>query len=307
MNPTGIFHLQSSGVSAKDPQWTNLAMDGVRVRTDWKTLQPSGATSYDWSALDLACDLAGNNSKQLGVSVNACLGVPTWVHSAGAKVIFITSKGVPNQMLAIPWDKVFLVHYESFITALAARYDGRFTYVPMGGLGQSMESYIAHDDATVKKLDKLGGLEAWKGSCVAITDAYASSFKTTPFIFTAAKPYGPYGNVPASVAALSEVVNQLAAKYPGRFGVMDCSLAVGSNTGYLPHMLVSKWSASCPCGLQFLTSTVGFGGHDLGGTLKQALDAGVALKAHFIEVYQVDANDPANTQLFQDTSARLVK
>ena len=60
-----------------------------------------------------------------------------------------------------------------------------------------------------------------------------------------------------------------------------------------------------PCGLQFLTSTRGFKGHSMGGSLAEALDAGVRLGAHWIEIYPLDGDNPANAKLLTDTAARL--
>ena len=60
-----------------------------------------------------------------------------------------------------------------------------------------------------------------------------------------------------------------------------------------------------PCGLQFLTSTRGFKGHSMGGSLAEALDAGVRLGAHWIEIYSLDGDNPANAKLLTDTAARL--
>ena len=94
--------------------------------------------------------------------------------------------------------------------------------------------------------------------------------------------------------ALERVVSAAAKKYPGRFGIMDCSLNARSRPEYPPNKLVQEFHATNPVGLQFLTSTEGFGNHDLGGALAQALDAGIALGAHYIEIYSKDADDPAN-------------
>src|SRR5206468_1729442 len=135
----------------------------------------------------------------------------------------------------------------------------------------------------------------------AITGAHATAFQLTPFIFTAAKPY----NSPAGRDALEHVISYLAPKYPKRFGVMNCSLNAHSRTGYLPNELVRRWSATNPCGLQFLTSTRGFNGRSIGGSLAEALDAGVRLGAHWIEIYSLDGDNPANAKLLTDTAARL--
>jgi hypothetical protein len=86
---------------------------------------------------------------------------------------------------------------------------------------------------------------------------------------------------------------------------MDCSLNSHSGRGYVPNAYVQKYSDTNPVGLQFLTSTRGFNRRQLGGSLAQALDAGVALGAHWIEIYSVDAGNPANEDLLKATAARL--
>jgi len=43
----------------------------------------------------------------------------------------------------------------------------------------------------------------------------------------------------------------------------------------------------------------------MGGSLSEALDAGVRLGAHWIEIYSLDGDNPANATLLTDTAARL--
>jgi hypothetical protein len=86
---------------------------------------------------------------------------------------------------------------------------------------------------------------------------------------------------------------------------MDYTLNSHSGPGYVPNVYVQKYSNTNPVGLQFLTSTRGFNRHELGGTLAQALDATVALGAHWVEIYCFDADNPANSDLLKATAARL--
>ena len=130
----------------------------------------------------------------------------------------------------------------------------------------------------------------WTASCNAIIDAHAENLHSTPFIFTAGKPFGGR----EGMQALDRVVSAAAKKYPGRFGIMNCTLNARSRSEFPPNKLVKEFHDTNPVGLQFLTGTKGFGNHDLGGTLGQALDAGTPLGAHYIEIYARDADDPAN-------------
>ena len=295
-SPHGIFDLMSDQVSESQPCWTNPAIDGVRWRGGWNRIQKRVDGPYDWSGPDAALALAQKHGKQIGMSFVALMAPPEGLEAAGCKFVQLSYGSVP-------WmnDPVFLAKWSDFIKAVAARYDGKIDYITMGGLGRVIESGIGRRPSDMKALDALGGLNGWESAAKAITAAHAGAFQQTPFIFTAAKPY----NNPAAKDVLERTLNDLAQKYPGRFGIMNCSLNAHSRTGYLPNELVRRWSARNPCGLQFLTSTQGFKGHSMGGSLADALQAGVRLGAHWLEIYTRDGDDPANAKLLRDTAAQL--
>jgi hypothetical protein len=295
-SPHGMFGLLRDTVSEKQGCWTNPALNGVRWRGGWNLVQKTVDGPYDWSGPDAALALAQKHGKQLGISFVALMAPPEGLEAAGCKFVQLS-------YAKIPWinDPVFMAKWKDFIKAAGARYDGKVDYIAMGGLGRVIESGIGARPNDMKALDALGGLAGWETAVKAITDAHAAAFLQTPFIFTAAKPY----RSPAGRDSLERVIDYLAAKYPHRFGIMNCSLNAHSSTGYLPNKFVQKWSATNPCGLQFLTSTRGFGGHTMGGSLAQALDAGVKLGAHWIEIYQLDGDNVANAKLLTDTAERL--
>jgi hypothetical protein len=295
-SPHGMFGILRDTVSETQPCWNNPALDGVRWRGGWNRVQKKVDGPYDWSGPDAALALAQKHGKQLGISFVALMAPPDGLEAAGCKFVQLSYGKVP-------WinDPVFLAKWSDFIKAAGARYDGKVDYIAMGGLGRVIESGIARKPSDMAALDALGGLGGWESAVKAITAAHAAAFQQTPFIFTAAKPY----RSPEGQATLRRVINDLAPKYPRRFGVMDCTLNAHSGTGYLPNELVRKWSATNPCGLQFLTSTRGFNGHYMRGSLADALDAGVRLGAHWIEIYTFDGDNPANAKLLNETAAKL--
>ena len=297
-HPVGLIEL--------DRGWTNPHIQGVRVRLGWSDIQPKSATAFDWSAIDTAIANAQQNHKLLGLSV-AMLGkkqdgsknaIPDWV-TAKQYPLPVTRSGNKRSVI-LPWDPAVQPALLAFVKALCAHVDGKVDYLAMGGLGVVIESYICRDPATIG-LTMDEATAKWTSSCNAIIDAHAQNLHSTPFIFTAAKPFAGR----AGVQALERVVSAAAKKYPGRFGIMDCSLNARSKTGYVPNRLVREFHDTNPVGLQFLTSTRGFGHHDLGGTLAQALDAGTALGAHFIEIYSHDADDPANAATLTTYATKL--
>jgi hypothetical protein len=297
-SPHGIFDLLTDTSGQNRACWTNHAIDGVRWRGTWNHVQREVNGPYDWSVPDAAVALAQRHGKQIGLSFAALMAPPEGLEAAECKFVQL-SYG------RIPWinDPVFLAKWTTFIKAAGARYDGKVDYIAMGGLGRVIESGIGATPSDMSALDAFGGLAGWEAAVKAITDAHAAAFLQTPFIFTAAKPY----KSPLAADSLRRVLDELARKYPRRFGIMDCSLNAHADTRYLPHEYVKKYSETNPVGLQFLTSTRGFGGHALGGTVAQTLDAAVALGAHWIEIYPLDGDDPANAELLKATSAKLAR
>lgn len=297
-HPAGLIEL--------DHGWTNPHVQGVRIRLGWSDVQPKSATEYDWSAIDSAIASAQQNHKLLGLSVAMCGrkegggrdSIPAWL-TAKQYSLPVTRSGNKRSII-LPWDHDVQPALLAFVKALCAHVDGKVDYLAMGGLGAVIESYICPDPATIG-LTMDEAVAKWTASSNEIIDAHAQNLHSTPFIFTAAKPFrGRPG-----VQALERVVSAAAKKYPGRFGIMDCSLNARSRPEYPPNALVLAFHDTNPVGLQFLTSTEGFGNHDLGGTIAQALDAGIALQAHYIEIYSKDADDPANAATLTTYAEKL--
>lgn len=303
--PHGIAALLQSDQTITESLFTLPGIDIVRIRTSWDTIQKN-ESSYDWSAIDAARSYAQANGRQLIISVVMCAGAPQFVYDAGAKVITLSSHDEATRM-PLPWDPVMLAKETNFINAMAERLDGdpAVAAIVMGGLGIIMEGYIAKTSKEISQLNANGGLPAYVAGAKKLIDVYAAAFKQTPFIYTAAKPYAASGGREEMI----EICDYGATTYSGRFGVMDAQLTPDSMvTEGSPHGLVHQYHTSNPTGLQFLTNSSGFGGHDLGGTVRQTLQAGVDLgPPNWIEVYFVDAKDPANVATFELIEPQLTK
>jgi hypothetical protein len=290
--PGGIIRFFSTNVSTPedDPSWNNTNLDGVRLRPVWSDLAPSSGT-IDWSSVDAIFDIAAERGKIVGLSVSAGLYSPEWVYDAGAMKYEILGGDAAGESMTLPWDPVFQIKWLPFIRAMGRRYDGNpsLRYVVISGLSQNLETNLSGSSADDVALTALGGKDAWIAAAKKIISVYAKAFPTTPFFITASRVFtNDYDNV-----ALKAVIDWGVATYPGRFGIMNSTLNADSSTVYYPNLAIYTYRDTQPVGFQMLCSSI----KDpvrLGGTLDQALHAGVLLGGEFVEVYQSDADAPVN-------------
>ena len=284
--PAGIVRLFSVDVARPEnsQSWTNTNIDGMRLRPIWSDVQPGSAT-FDWSKIDQLLGLATQHGKFIGLSVSAGTCTPQWVYDAGATKYHLQDGS--GLSMAIPWDAVFQSKWLAFVRTMGQRYDGNpaLGYVVISGLGQFIETVMARTSADDNALTALGGPPAWEAAAQQIIAAYADAFPTTPFFITGSKPFLGV----QTILSLQTVIDWAVTTYPGRFGIMNATLNAQSNTNYYPNLAIYTYYHTQPTGFQLLCSAI----HDprrLGGTLNQALTAGVLLGAKYVELYQDDAD-----------------
>ncbi len=289
----------------REPCWTNPNIQGVALRSQWGKIEPSEG-HFDWSLFDEGIALAKQYHKKVSLSVVAGTTTPTWVYQAGAtRFDFqkIHKRGeVEGMTQPLPWDKVFLSKWGAFVAEFSKRYDNtsEVAYVTMGGPGRRAETYFLDSAEDVAKLDSMGGIQRWVEGSEKIVDLYASAFQKTPFIFAIAPPIpGPAGN-----QALKELVDYGAATYPGRFGVRSDGLRPRYEKSSYAARAIRSLSNKAPVGFQMSLPSKG-GRQMSAGTLEDALNIGLELGAHFIEVYRYDCNDPSQAQVLERISAKL--
>jgi hypothetical protein len=299
--PAGIIRLFSTDVDnpGNSPSWTNVNLDGMRLRPGWDDVQTAPG-AYNWSATDAVVSLGSQYGKTIGLSVGAGVFSPQWLYDAGAtKYKLQDGSGLS---MPLPWDPIFLTKWLALVRAMGARYDGNpaLGYIVISGLGQNVETFLAQTAADDASLTALGGTTAWVAAAQEIISVYAEVFPTTPFFITACTPFANSDGLPA----LQQVVDWGVATYPGRFGIMNAGLNANSSTVYYPNSAIYTYGATQPVGFQMVCSSI-LDPARLGGTLGQALTKGVGLGAEFVEVYQSDADAPANQAVLANQGALL--
>jgi len=289
---SGIFDLLAGDTVEKpvtvpeltaNPCWVNPNIAGVVLRTSWAKVA-SAQNQFDWTYLDAGIALAESHNKKVCISVHAGVDSPGWIYSLGAKSLEIPGFGT----MPIPWDPVFQQNWASLVQTLGLRYDqvSVVTYVTMGGPGRLEEQYVCSSLASVRNFNAQGGIQAWMPVAEKIADMYATAFPNTPFLYAYGTPIpGPKSSVP-----FSDVTSYAVSAYPGRYGIKSDALKPHMSLSFWPSVHIPALSPSTTVGYQM---TAPFDGKQIfGGTLANALSIGIKTKAHFIEVYTVDCNNP---------------
>jgi len=299
---SGVFALLKKDTTARPIKnlpfrdcWTNPNIAGVVLRTDWATVEQAQDQFY-WAFLDTGLSLAQSHNKKIIISVDAGTSSPSWIYSLGAAQFTLMTYGI----MPCPWDSIFKYQWSRFLLQFGERYDSnpQLVCVTLTGPGRSVEYFFAQTTTDAKELRSDVGVQGWIDSANYNTDSFVSAMPTTPLFCTTGVPVIWQGAV-----AMTSVINYGFTKYPGQFGIQSNELtALPFQNGIFPHTTLTAGGLS-PMGFQML-QTVASG--RLQGTLQQALANGISVGAHFIEVYDVDCEDPNQQSVIAAANQQLI-
>ena len=307
--PAGILYLTDyrpeGGRDGRSP-FDNPAVDGVIFRTAWMVTETQDGV-YDWGQIDRHVNAARRTGKIFALGIVAGFRSPEWFMRSGAATMttdFTRSYAQSRQItVPVPWDSAFQRQWGELLQAAAARYDGEpsVAYVLIAGLGQAFEPFMARSQEDLRTFEGLGGLPRWIEGAKAVIDLYATHFRTTPFILTMHNPVPS----PEGQRAIRTVVEYGLRTYPGRFGIKYDGLDAVASSENAFHRAISEWSARTPVGYQMVWASEGINAKWLRGSLEDVLQRGVAMKAHFVEVYAIDCDNPRYAEVLKRTSIAL--
>jgi hypothetical protein len=238
---------------------------------------------------------------------------------AAFRVLSAPDEGI----MPVPWDPVFKSQWKTFVAALGARYDDnpQLRYMVMTGFQKSGECYLAQTAADVAFFDANAlaagylptetlpaGLVAWEAATKEIVGQFMKTFPNTPLLITGARPYG--GDFwELGQEAMNDIFDWGLSAYPGRFGIMNSQLHVGSAAGYYLNRRIVDNAGTIPTGIQFLCAATSDNPDNLPRlcdappwgdlpllTIPDAVDstcaAGVGFGAGYLEVYEDDVDNP---------------
>ena len=313
-SPYGIYSLLAaskpehpSGLLDKEDAGDSALFEGYVARAQWIMVEPA-AGKFDWHHFDEVQAMAARSGKKFAIAVLGGIHSPSWVYDAGVPRFGVTLRRnfedeATAKTMPLVWNKLYLEKLGQFIAAMGQRYDRspQLAYVGITGMGATGESYVVRAQEDIPRFNALGGLPAWQKAAEEIIDMYAKAFPTTPIILPMGAPIpGNAGN-----ESIQQVIDYGFGRYPRHFGVIQCGLNAGSRSQFFLNGIIQSHSDLSPVGLQMAWSSRGYNAQLLKGTLREALDRGVDLKAHWIEVYADDVRDPANSRDLQQAGAAL--
>ena len=276
--PHGLYEIGGDA-------WTNPNISGWKAELLWSQSNTLSGI-YDWSKLDALVANAVKYKKQLGVSLKMLSSPPGWLTAMPGVKTYKTLMG-PDPMV-LPWDPLVQPWIIAYIKAFCLHFDGKLDYVVIGGLGFKTETYMPLPADIGLDMTIPAFIAAWINSSNLFIDTYTLNLHTTPFVIAGGLPFKD----PGASAAITTVINH-GLLYP-TFGITQWGLNANSNNGFLINKFIQDNDLGRATGFQLTGASDGSVGGDLHGTLDQALGAGAALGADWIEVYAADAMNPKN-------------
>lgn len=288
---------------------TNLSVDGVSVRQEWKDLEPTEG-KFDFSFLDSEVVRVAAAGKQVFLRIGTQAHKPDWVTAAvtqaGGTFFSWDDSGVWTT-IPVFWDPTFLAKKKAMIAALGAHYTNNPAVVIVCASFANATSddwNVPHDTASVAAWLAAGYTsDKLIGAGKTIIDATMTAFPkqyVTLAVGTSGTDLDPDRDYVARNTVLAE-----RAVWPDRLIVQKNSIAAfsppapGTDTVY--DLL---WSSRADVGGQMLYNCFSDTAYRMNNgipgdptlILHQSINVGAGYELKFLEIYQVDViNLPAET------------
>lgn len=277
-------------------------VDGVLVRMEWATLEPSPGV-YDWSLLDEQISRADQYGIKVSLAVVNGSAAPSWLSSMGVEM-FSFQFGTETREMPVPWDSTFQSRWTQFIAAMGARYANEDTISLVYATNSSRNGFEMQ--LPFSPADQIN----WQAA--GYSDAlYADSWKTAIDAFVAAFPNHPVSHEVHPVLGSDDVANdvyQHARDTHGEaVGVLAAWWMVHNALDVYPGMFEILRDASLASHSQvqvansYTNTPDRFSDEGYQGEIDLAIESGV----RYMEVWNSDLLNASLTDLMIETSARL--
>ena len=304
--PMGVFSIANSGKQPQAAVLANPDVDGVTLRQDWASLEPTEG-NFDFSFLDTAVASVGAVGKKVLLRIGTQSGKPAWVTTAvqNAQGVFFTfSANGATTTIPVFWDPTYLAKKTAMIAALGAHFTNNPTVavvVASFANANSEDWSVPHTAPDVINWLALGYTsDKLIGAGQTIIDATMNAFPNQ--IVTLAVGGSGHGKkgtnldptadyVPRAVVGLERIA------WPGRLNVQKNDLStfnpVAPGTGTL-YQMISDFQPDVAGQMVFQclndpTYRVNNGVPiDPALALTESINIALSYKEKYVEIYQVD-------------------
>jgi hypothetical protein len=304
--PQGVFSLSAAGSPCNSSVLTNLAVDGVSIRQDWKDLEPSDGI-FDFSFLDSEVVRVAAAGKRILLRINTQASKPAWVTTAvtqaGGTFYSWDDNGVPTT-IPVFWDPTFLAKKKAMIAALGAHFSKNtaIAIVWSSFANATSEDWnVPHSTSEIDAWLAVGYTsDKLIGAGKEIIDATMSAFPNQ-YVTLAIAGNGKLDSDPDYVAR--NVILAERAAWPDRLIVQKNSIATfnapAPGTGSVFQLL---WDSRADVGGQMLYNCYSDTTYRMNDgvpadpalILHQSINLGAGYEVKYLEIYQVDVvNIPA--------------
>lgn len=296
--PTALFVLQRLDRASATTALQAGFVDGIAVQILWREVEPAPG-QFDWARVDAVIAAAKKQGKQVTLHI-APLHAPDWLFSAGAQDVRYPAP--PFGPMAgremrdvLPWDPVFLEHWSQLTREVGKRYNTEKTVmaVSLGAPSPEMvlPGALPRTEAFAQwqqRYDRATYLAAWK----KVIDVYQQALPDK------VKLLAP-GIVLMDEFFADEVLAYARQRFGKKLWLFNAGLRKGGvpqakiASGHIAQLLQDHVKNGGGLGLQTIWNATEDRNNRLQGSLRDALESGLDMKARYFEIYAVDVGNPA--------------
>lgn len=99
----------------------NPYLAGITVKVGWNLIQPTDASTFNWTGVGDVLTVAGERGKQVHLAVIPGFTTPAWVYGAPYNVPFVNDVNVSGTVgdAPIPWNPTYVGLFDALIDSLA--------------------------------------------------------------------------------------------------------------------------------------------------------------------------------------------
>lgn len=316
----GVYILNKMEGSFKPAGLKASHIRGISPRIKWRTAEPTEG-HYNWSYLDEVFQTAARYNKKVILRVHPGVFTPEWVYHAGAQRIQRPSGWRPplrkrqlafdsdreetgeksnnsetannkQPFMPVPWDPIYLARWTDFVDKLGKRYNSNPALYAIAVAGPTVTSVEFHLRGKEKDWERFGYtpaklLSAWK-DCI---DAFAKAFPDKAIVL----------NVTFQILGNQQLPRQIVEyglnTYKNRLFIQGNWLSANTSAKRLDIM--KQFTNQTTVGFQMLGTSARI------GSLRGAIDNGLAGGASYLEIYEFDVINPELSEDIQYAATQL--